>query len=130
MSLFKALFGSTGESWASASLSFDAYKLIWETTGINIDSFGWMEQGALTERATSLHMEITGESLKKANYQTYAVLLLYSLVEDSKKKRKFETMEAAKVGLAQIIVASDKGQYGAYGRIPTEFALRFAHLYQ
>jgi hypothetical protein len=39
-------------------------------------------------------------------------------------------MEAAKVGLAQIIVASDKGQYGAYGRIPTEFALRFAHLYQ
>jgi len=130
MSLLKALFGSTGESWASASLSHDAYKLIWETTGLNIDSREWMEQGSLSARATALHTEITGESLKKANSQTYAVLVLYALIESSKKRGDYATMELAKGGLAHIIVAADKGEYGPYGRIPVEFALQFAHLYQ
>jgi len=130
MGLFKDLFGSTSDSWAGANLSHDAYRLIWEVSGINIDSRGWMEQGALTERATALHSEITGAPLKRANAPTYAILILYALIEKSKQRGESVTVEAAKGGLATIVAAADKGDYGPYGRIPTEFAMRFAHLFE
>jgi hypothetical protein len=89
-----------------------------------------MEQGALTERATALHNEITGAPLKKANAPTYAILILYALIERSKQRGELVIVEAAKGGLATIVVAAGKGAYGSYGRIPNEFAIRFAHLFE